>query len=66
MLFVLIMESLNNCLSWVEAWSSGGFLAPISVIVGYRVSLYADDLLFVHFRLASGLFSNLDKSIATP
>ena len=43
-----------------------GFLAPISVIVGYRVSLYADDLLFVHFRLASGLFSNLDKSIATP
>ena len=79
MLFVLIMESLNNCLSWVE---QQGFLAPISAIAGYRVSLYADDLvLFVLpqqrdlevirgvlsiFGLASGLFSNLDKSVATP
>lgn len=59
-----------------------GFLTPIAGLDGSRVSLYTDDLvLFVVpgvrdlemikavltiFGLASGLFSNLDKSVATP
>lgn len=79
MLFVLVMEVLNHCLHWP---AQQGFLAVIPGIDGYRVSLYADDLvLFVKpeerdlqmvkaalniFGLTSGLFSNLDKSVATP
>lgn len=79
MLFVLVMEVLNHCLCWVE---QRGHLTPIIGLEGSRVSLYADDLVpFVVpevrdlemvkavlniFGLASGLFSNLDKSIATP
>jgi hypothetical protein len=79
MMFVLIMEVLNHCLRWLE---ERGHLAPILGFDGYRVSLYADDLvLFVTptsrelemvkaalnlFGMASGLFSNLDKSVATP
>lgn len=55
---------------------------PLHASVGDRVSLYADDLVlfvapFEHdllviravltvFGLSSGLFSNLDKSVATP
>jgi len=79
MLFVLVMEVLNHLLGWVERQ---GLLTPIAELHGSRVSLYADDLvMFVVpneqdlltvkavlgiFGLASGLFSNLDKSIATP
>jgi hypothetical protein len=79
MLFVLTMELLNHVLWWVEQQQ---FLTPLHVSVPSRASLYADDLvLFVAptvpdlemvkaalaiFGLASGLFSNLDKSVATP
>jgi len=79
MLFVLVMEVLNSFLTWVE---EHGYLTPLAGIPGARVSLYADDLvIFVVpsesdllsikgalsiFGLASGLFSNLDKSMATP
>jgi hypothetical protein len=79
MLFVLVMEVLNRLLEWVE---QQGFLSPIVGLRGSRVSLYADDLVvFVVpfecdlltvkavlsiFGLASGLFSNLEKSVATP
>lgn len=79
MLFVLVMEVLNHLLRWLE---QRGSLSPIRGLTGPRVSLYADDLaLFVApaesdllavraalsiFGLASGLFSNLDKSVATP
>jgi len=73
------MEVLNRLLVWVE---TRGHLSPISGIAASRVSLYADDLLlFIKptendlrvvmatlniFGLASGLFSNLQKSVATP
>lgn len=75
MLFVLTMEVLNHALRWVE---EHGLLSHLRGFVGCRVSLYADDLvLFVAPEvrdleamkaalLASGLFSNLDKSVATP
>jgi hypothetical protein len=79
MLFVLVMEVLNRLLGWVE---QPGLLGPVQRLRGYRVSLYADDLvLFVApevrdlhtvkavlsiFGLSSGLFSNLDKSVAIP
>lgn len=79
MLFVLVMEVLNHLLRWVEQRQ---FLTDICGMVGSQVSLYADDLvLFVVpqerdlqtvkatlgiFGLASGLFANLDKSIAMP
>ena len=79
MLFVLAMDVLNRFLAWVE---DSGYLTPVIGLTGPRVSLYADDLvLFVVpnesdllaitaalqiFGLASGLFSNLDKSVATP
>lgn len=79
MLFVLVMEVLNYFLRWVEQRE---FLTVIPGMAASRVSLYTDDLvLFVvpeerdlqmvkaalHiFGLASGLFSNLDKSVATP
>ncbi|XP_066311432.1 uncharacterized protein [Miscanthus floridulus] len=73
------MEVINRLLRWVEQQH---LLTPLHSSVGSRVSLYADDLvLFVApnerdlhivkaslaiFGLASGLFSNLDKSVATP
>lgn len=79
MLFVLIMEVLNHLVCWLDAQ---GFLAPIEVTLPFRVGLYADDVvMFVKpnvsdllvlraavdlFGLASGLFANLDKSVATP
>jgi len=79
LLFVFVMEVLNRLLVWVE---TRGHLSPISGIAASRVSLYADDLLlFIKptendlrvvmatlniFGLASGLFSNLQKSVATP
>ena len=79
MLFVLTMEVLNHFLKWVEQQQ---LLTPLHDSVGNRTSLYAHDLvLFVVpnvrdlqvikavltiFGLASGLFSNLDKSVASP
>jgi hypothetical protein len=79
MLFVLTMEVLNRFLLWTEQQL---LLTLLHASVETRVSLYADDLvLFVNpnardlqtikavltiFGLASGLFSNLDKSVATP
>lgn len=79
MLFVIVMEVLNHFLHWVE---QRGYLTPVHGLVGSRVSLYADDLILFMlpqerdlqavkatltiFGLASGLFSNLDKSVATP
>jgi hypothetical protein len=79
MLFVIAMEVLNHTLHWVEQQL---LLTPLCVDVASRVSLYADDLvLFLVptpsdletvkaalsiFGLASGLFSNLDKSVAIP
>jgi len=79
LLFVLAMEVLNKCLGWAEC---NGLLAPIPAVEGSRVSMYADDVVvFVApleadlraikailevFGCASGLFSNLDKSVVTP
>jgi hypothetical protein len=79
MLFVLVMEVLNHLLHWVE---QRGLLTAIPGVVGSRVSLYADNLVLfltptepdlqairatmMIFGLASGLFANLDKSVATP
>lgn len=79
MLFVLVMEVFNHLISWMD---DHGFLTPIVAALPYRVTLYADDVvLFVVpsagdlqavmaatqlFGMASGLFSNLDKSVATP
>jgi hypothetical protein len=79
MLFVLAMEALNHLLHKVDRHH---LLTPLDASVDDRVSLYADDLVlfvapFEHdllviravltvFGLSSGLFSNLDKSVATP
>lgn len=79
MLFVLVMEVLNHLFGWLD---DQGFLTPLGITLPYRLSLYADDvILFVApragdlqaikavvqiFGLASGLFSNLDNSVATP
>lgn len=79
MLFVITMEVLNRTLLWIDHQH---LLTTLHVNVGSRVSLYADDLvLFILptptdmeavkatlaiFGLASGLFSNLDKSVAVP
>lgn len=79
MLFVLVMEVLNRLLDWIE---HQGYFTPIGQAQGSRVSLYSDDVvIFVKpserdllslkgalniFGLASGLFSSLDKSVATP
>ena len=79
MLFVIVMEVLNLFLRWLER---RGSLTPIRGLDGRRVSLYADDLvLFVApleadllvvraalniFGLASGLLTNLDKTMAIP
>jgi hypothetical protein len=79
MLFVLVMEVLNRFLHWVKEWQ---LLSPLRCIDGARVSLYANDLVLLIapnardlrlvkatlsiFGLASGLFSNLGKSVACP
>ena len=80
MLFVLIMEVLNHLFGWLDdqgfltpLWITG---------LPSRISLYADDIVMfvvpkaqdmlvvkaalLMFGEASGLFSNLDKSVATP
>jgi hypothetical protein len=77
MLFLLVMDVLNHFRPWVE---QHGFLTPFDGLPGSRVNLYADDLILSVmpdeldlltikttlsiFGLASGLFSNLDKSVA--
>jgi hypothetical protein len=79
MLFVLVMEVLNRFLHWVEEQQ---LLSLLRCIDGARVSLYAHDLMvFIApnardlrlvkatlsiFGLASGLYSNLGKSVACP
>lgn len=73
------MAALNHLLRWIEQQQ---LLMPLHDSVHGRVSLYADDLvLFVvpsehdllvikaalaTFGLASGIFSNLEKSVAVP
>jgi hypothetical protein len=73
------MEVLNRCFDWAHL---NGLLSSIPAIEGHRVSLYVDDLVvfisptvddlstvktILHvFGLASGLFTNLDKSRASP
>lgn len=80
MLFVLVMEVLNHLVCWLDA--QGFLAPLGIVALPFRVSLYADDVvLFVAPRLedllvvkaavdlfgwASGLFANMDKSVATP
>lgn len=77
-LFVIAMDVLNHFFKWIQ---EQGFLSPTPGLGSFRLSLYADDLvLFVTpeqrdlevikvalhiFGLASGLFSNLEKSVAT-
>ena len=79
MLFVLVMDVLNHFLLWVDQRQ---LLTPVRGVADFRVSLYADDLVILVapvtrdleaikaalqiFGLASGLFSNFDKSVATP
>jgi hypothetical protein len=79
MLFVLAMEVLNHFLQWIDQLL---LLTPLQRGMVNRASLYADDLvIFVApnvqdlsairasltiFGRASGLFSNLDKGVATP
>ena len=79
MLFVMVMEVLNHLVAWLSDQSQ---LSEVHGLLGPRVSLYADDLvIFVVpscddlqliqaaldlFGLASGLFSNLAKSVAFP
>ena len=79
MLFVLIMEVLNHLFGWLD---DQGFLTPLRITgLPSRIS-YADDVVMfvvpkdqdmlvvkaalLMFGEASGLFSNLDKSVATP
>ena len=78
MLFVLVMETLNHLLRWVD---QRGLLLQVPGLNGTRASLFADDLVFFVtpdvpsllavkaalniFGLASGLFANLEKSVAT-
>ena len=73
------MEVLNRFLLWIEERQ---LLTPLRCVAGCRVNLYADDLVvfltpqagdlrFVKaalaiFGLASGLFSNMEKSVASP
>ena len=80
MLFVLIMEVLNHLFSWLD--DQGFLTPLRITGLPSRISLYADevvmfvvpkaqDMLVVKAALlmfgeASGLFSNLDKSVATP
>jgi hypothetical protein len=80
MLFVLVKEVINHTVRWLDGEGLLTQLGTAGVV--QRVSLYADDLvLFMApnehdllvlrstlqiFGLASGLFANLDKSVATP
>jgi hypothetical protein len=80
MLFVLVMEVINHVIRWLDHQSLLTPFANAKL--PQRTSIYADDLiLFVApingdltalrtvlqvFGQASGLFANLDKSVATP
>lgn len=80
MLFVLVMEVLNHLFGWLDG--QGFLTPLGITALPSRVRLYADDVvMFVvpkiedlltvkctvqMFGEASGLFSNLDKSVATP
>jgi len=80
MLFVLAMEVFNHVLSWLDSVGMLAKLGLAGQV--QRVNLYADDLVMflapldqdLHalksclriFGAASGLFANLDKSVATP
>ena len=80
MLFVVIMEVLNHLFGWLD--DQGFLTPLRIIGLPSRISLYADevvmfvvpkaqDMLVVKAALlmfgeASGLFSNLDKSVATP
>lgn len=78
MLFVLV-EGINRTIRWLDTQNALTRLGPVEV---QRVSLYANDLIMLlvpntedllatktllqNFGEASGLFANLDKSVATP
>jgi hypothetical protein len=78
MLFVLAMDVFNKTIQWLD---DQRLLTPLPAGV-QRASLYADDLIMLLipdednlltiktvlqlFGEASGLFANLDKSVATP
>lgn len=80
MLFVISIDVFNMFILWLDSNSLLSSLSVPSV--HYRVSLYADDVVLflnpvaedltalkeglLHFGNASGLFTNLDKCIATP
>lgn len=80
MLFVLIMEVVNHTIKWLDSEGMLTQLGHVGSV--QRVSLYTDgvmlflapfeqDLLVIRSTLhvlgcASGLFANLDKSVATP
>lgn len=80
MLFVISIDVLNRLILWLDSNKLLSPLSVPTV--RYRVSLYADDVaLFLnpvaedlaalkegllHFGNASGLFTNLDKCVATP
>jgi hypothetical protein len=80
MLFILVMEVINHTIRWLD--QQGLLAPFANARLPQRASIYADDLiLFVAprnsdlsalrtvlqvFGQASGLFANLDKSVATP
>jgi hypothetical protein len=80
MLFILVMEVINHTIRWLD--QQGLLAPFVNARLPQRASIYADDLiLFVAprnsdlsalrtvlqvFGQASGLFANLDKSVATP
>jgi hypothetical protein len=79
MLFVLAMEVLGRLIRWAESQTI--FSPPRCAAVHSRVSLYADDVvMFIAPKIddivaiktilqifgdASGLYTNLDKCVAT-
>jgi hypothetical protein len=80
MLFVLVMEVLGSLVRWAEANSI--FSPICCAAVRSRISLYSDDIVMLIapvandlaaiktilqiFGDATGLYTNLDKCVATP